>query len=79
MLFSTCTGLIYPLDKFPEGTSSNRARAAALKKAPLRGPIKVLVVLVDFPDKPFASTSTKQHFEVGQPGGHRTVEHQHGC
>eukprot|EP00775_Hariotina_reticulata_P010024 gene10024-10179_t len=56
-------GLIYPLDKLPEGTSLNRARAAALNKAPLRGAINVLVILVDFPDKPFSPASTKEHFQ----------------
>lgn len=56
--------MIYPLDKFPDGTSINRARAAALRKAPLRGAINVLVILVDFPDKPFDQSSTKEHFEV---------------
>eukprot|EP00877_Chromochloris_zofingiensis_P000495 jgi/Chrzof1/10446/UNPLg00373.t1 len=56
-------GLIYPLDSFPEGTSLNVARAAALNKAPLRGAINALVVLVEFPDKRFAEASTKEHFE----------------
>jgi immune inhibitor A len=46
-------GLIYPPSRYPSGTSSNVMRAAALEKAPLRGSINTLVVLVDFPDCPF--------------------------
>ena len=59
-------GLIYPADKFPQGTPMSRVRSAALTKGPLRGPIRVLVVLVDFKDKPFqmAPAQNKQHFQV---------------
>eukprot|EP00775_Hariotina_reticulata_P009977 gene9977-10132_t len=56
-------GLIYPLDMFPEGTSISVARAAALNKAPLHGAINVLVILVDFPDKPFEQASPKERFQ----------------
>ena len=46
-------GLIYPPNRYPRGTSSNVMRAAALAKAPLKGPVNTLVVLVDFPDRQF--------------------------
>jgi immune inhibitor A len=44
-------GLIYPWTNFPLGTAAEVARRAALERAPLRGVIRVVVVLVDFSDK----------------------------
>ena len=44
-------GLIYPGTNFPVGTTAEVARRAALERAPLRGIVRVIVVLVDFPDK----------------------------
>ena len=44
-------GLIYPGDSFPLGTSLSTAKNARLTKSPLRGIVRVLVVLVDFDDK----------------------------
>lgn len=54
-------GLIYPGTMFPVGTSAGMARSAAANKAPLRGTVNVIVVLVDFSDK--VMTATKSHFE----------------
>jgi immune inhibitor A len=54
-------GLIYPGDSFPLGTTANIARSARLNKAPLKGKVKVIVVLVDFSDKKM--TTPRKHFE----------------
>ena len=44
-------GLIYPGTYYPVGTTAEVARRAALERAPLRGPVRVVVVLVDFTDR----------------------------
>jgi len=54
-------GTIFPSNYFPEGTPPQRIRNMAAERAPLRGEVRVIVVLVGFPDKPL--TQTKQHFE----------------
>ncbi len=54
-------GLIFPGDYYPLGTSARAVQSGALDRAPLRGTVRVIVVLVDFADKPM--TQTKQHFE----------------
>jgi immune inhibitor A len=54
-------GLIYPGDTFPLGTSAGVARAARIERAPLSGAVRVIVVLVDFSDKPMQTP--KKHFE----------------
>jgi immune inhibitor A len=46
---------------FPLGTPLRVVRSAAADRAPLRGPVRVIVVLVQFSDK--ALTETKEHFE----------------
>jgi len=63
--FGMNDGVLYPADKFPQGTPMSRIRAAALEKDPLRGPIRCLVVLVDFDDQPFKlpAEENKRHFE----------------
>ena len=53
-------GLIFPPDVFPIGTPLSAIRNAALERAPLRGTVRVIVVLVDFSDKPM--TKTQAHF-----------------
>lgn len=53
-------GLIYPGDLFPLGTTAQVVRAAAADRAPLRGTLRVIVVLVDFSDKSMAQN--QQHF-----------------
>lgn len=54
-------GLIYPGDRFPIGTPLSVVRSAAADRAPLRGAVRIIVVLVQFSDK--AMTQTKQHFQ----------------
>lgn len=54
-------GLIYPGTMFPVGTTASIARNAAASRAPLRGTVRVIVVLVDFSDKTMAAS--KAHFE----------------
>lgn len=54
-------GLIVPGRYFPLGTSVDRARSAGLDRAPLRGTLRVILVLVDFSD--LAMTQTAQHFK----------------
>ena len=54
-------GLVHPGDMFGLGTSATVARSPQIDKAPLRGTLRVIVVLVEFADK--AMTQTKKHFE----------------
>jgi immune inhibitor A len=51
-------GVILPPGAFPPGTSARRVRHAAAERAPLRGTVRVVVVLVEFSDR---------SFEEGQP------------
>jgi len=44
-------GLIYPGTSFALGTTAAVAQRAALERAPLRGAVRVVVVLVDFSDR----------------------------
>ena len=53
-------GLIFPADSFPLGTPLASIRNAALERSPLRGVLRVIVVLVDFTDKHMAQTQA--HF-----------------
>jgi immune inhibitor A len=54
-------GLIYPGDFFPIGTPVHAVRSAAANRAPLRGTLRVVVVLAQFSDH--AMTQSRQHFE----------------
>jgi immune inhibitor A len=54
-------GVIIPPEAFPAGTSLATIKTAAADRAPLRGTVRVAVVLVDFSDKPM--TATTQHFQ----------------
>src|SRR5918911_1358983 len=54
-------GLIIPGNYYPAGTPLAVVRSAAADRAPLRGTVRVIVVLVDFSDK--AMTQTTAHFE----------------
>jgi immune inhibitor A len=54
-------GTILPPDQFPLGTAAGAIGRAAADRAPLRGKVRVVVVLVDFPDRPMNETT--QHFE----------------
>ncbi len=62
LTFGLNDGLIVPGTKFPLGTPPSVIRSAAADRAPLRGPVRVIVVLVDFSDKKMAS-ATKANFE----------------
>ncbi len=53
-------GTIIPPDRFPLGTSSRAITHAAAERAPLRGTVRVVVVLADFADRPMNQTT--QHF-----------------
>lgn len=53
-------GVILPGDRFPLGTSAAVVRRAALDRAPLRGTVRVAVVLVDFPDRRLPSTAARR-------------------
>jgi len=43
-------GMLFPGTYYPVGTTLEVARAAALERAPLRGTVRVIVVLVEFSD-----------------------------
>ncbi len=53
-------GTIFPPDEFPLGTATRTIRAAAAERAPLRGTLRVAVILVDFTDRHM--TATADHF-----------------
>jgi immune inhibitor A len=53
-------GVIIPPEDFPAGTSYSTIRSAGADRAPLRGAVRVIVILVDFSDK--AMTQTMAHF-----------------
>lgn len=53
-------GVIIPPDQYPAGTSFAKIRKAALERAPLRGSVRVAVVLVQFSDH--AMGQTVAHF-----------------
>ncbi|HVH34296.1 MAG TPA: M6 family metalloprotease domain-containing protein [Tahibacter sp.] len=53
-------GVIIPPQQFPLGTPVSSIRAAAAERAPLRGQVRVIVVLAQFSDKPLGQTA--QHF-----------------
>lgn len=59
--FGLNDGLIIPGTEFPLGTPPSVIRSAAADRAPLRGTVRVVVVLVDFDD--LRMTATKEHFE----------------
>ncbi|MEU9607252.1 M6 family metalloprotease domain-containing protein [Streptomyces sp. NPDC048057] len=54
-------GTIIPADDFPPGTPQFTVMTAAGDRKPLRGEVRVAVVLADFSDKPMEAT--KQRFE----------------
>ncbi|MBN3817313.1 M6 family metalloprotease domain-containing protein [Paraburkholderia sp. Se-20369] len=59
-LYGLNDGTIFPSDFFPFDTPPSVMRAAAAERAPLRGTLRVIVVLVDFSDKPMVQT--QNHF-----------------
>ena len=52
-------GMIRPPSSFPPGTSRRAIRNAAADRDPLRGAVRVLVVLVDFPDRSFGEDTKR--------------------
>src|SRR3954447_2279326 len=52
-------GVIRPPSSFPPGTSLTDVRSAAAQRAPLRGTLRVIVVLVDFTDKRFSQDTSR--------------------
>jgi immune inhibitor A len=52
-------GLIRPPSSFPRGTSLTDIRTAAAQRSPLRGKVRVVVVLVDFTDRPFEQPASR--------------------
>jgi immune inhibitor A len=50
-------GLIIPGREFPLGTPLEAVRRAAARRAPLRGEVRVIVILVDFTDAPMTRTA----------------------
>jgi len=59
--FGLNDGLIIPGAELPLGTPPARIRSTAAERAPLRGTVRVLVVLVDFSDKQMSASA--EHFE----------------
>jgi len=53
-------GTIFPPSQFPVGTPVSAIRAAAIERAPLRGTVRVIVVLAQFSDR--AMTQPASHF-----------------
>ncbi|WP_298804471.1 M6 family metalloprotease domain-containing protein [uncultured Pseudokineococcus sp.] len=49
--FGLDDGVIVPPDRFPPGATAAQVRRAAAARAPLRGRVRVVVVLVEFPDR----------------------------
>ena len=56
-------GLVFPGSYFPLGTPAHRVRSVASERAPLRGTVHVVVVLVDFSDEGFAAGHDQAHYE----------------
>jgi immune inhibitor A len=56
-------GLIFPGSHFPVGTPAHLVRSSAADRAPLRGDVRVVVVLVDFSDEQFSGAHDQQHYE----------------
>ena len=55
-------GLTIPGNYFPLGTSLEMVRHAAVERAPLRGSVRVVVVLVDFTDHRMDPAHDRRHF-----------------
>jgi len=56
-------GLIFPGSYFPIGTPAARVRGVAGDRAPLRGTIRVVVILVDFSDEGFTAAHDQAYYE----------------
>ena len=58
------------------GTTAEVARRAALDRAPLRGPVRVVVVLVDFADKAMATERAPASRSCSSPPGRPARQRQ---
>ena len=56
-------GLILPGNYFPIGTPLERVRSEAAERAPLRGPVRIVVVLAEFDDCPLEPEHNKAYYE----------------
>jgi immune inhibitor A len=56
-------GMIFPGFEFQPGTPSQVVRNAAADRAPLRGAVRVIVVLVEFSDRQMEAEHTREYFE----------------
>jgi len=56
-------GLIYPGNTFPLGTPTAVIRSAARKMKPLKGTVRVAVVLAEFSDRRFGAGMDAAHYE----------------
>ena len=52
-------GVIKPPSEFAPGVTARTVRSAAMERAPLRGQVRVLVVLIDFEDKHFGQPASR--------------------
>jgi immune inhibitor A len=63
--------LIFPGTYYPTGTTAAVAQRAALDRAPLRGTVRVIVVLVDFSDQALPASAANRFrdlfFSTGAP------------
>jgi immune inhibitor A len=57
-------GIIIPGSHFPAGTSLQTVRSAALERAPLRGSVRVVVVLAEFQDRALDPAHDREHFNA---------------
>ncbi len=57
-------GVLLPPEEFPAGVSAQAVKRAALGRPPLRGPVRVLVVLAEFPDKALPEGSRERFEEL---------------
>ena len=55
-------GLIYPGDSYPLGTPLRIARTGAADRAPLRGTVRIIVVLAQFSDRAMGAAYTREYF-----------------
>lgn len=56
-------GMIFPGFQFQPGTPSQVVRAAAADRAPLRGAVRIVIVLAEFSDRKLDAEHTKEYYE----------------
>ena len=62
--FGLNDGIIVPQTHFPPGTSPSIVRNPAQPRAPLRGTLRCIAVLVDFPEKPIHPRAAQRFTEL---------------